>query len=74
MSRFKRTLSVLTLTLMLSAACTASVQANPVTNWLAGKITKYGYQQTGHVCANKPWYIPMPAVWWYSLTCAKVAR
>jgi hypothetical protein len=65
--------SALALTLLMMAAA-APVHANPISKWLGGKATKAVYEKTGHVCTDKPWYIPIPSYLWYNLTCAKVAR
>jgi len=67
-------MTALALVLTLFALSTAQAQGKAIVTWLAGQATKAAYQATGHVCASKPWYVPMPDWLWYNLTCARVAR
>lgn len=70
----KLRMTVFALSLALSALPAVHAQGRAIVNQIAGQATKAAYQATGHVCASKPWYVPMPDWLWYNLTCAKVAR
>ncbi len=73
----RRKAGLLTMALVLTAAAVRPAQAGPlnwVSNWLGGKAVRDYYENTGHTCTDKPWYVPLPTHLWYNFTCARTAR